>query len=71
MNITHILLKIQVHNIIQIHNNVMWDSQYSMEHSPHSDYGGILCIILSLSQNIVMDLNNVFLDSRTECDKIC
>ena len=22
MNITHILLKIQVHNIIQIHNNV-------------------------------------------------
>ena len=24
------------HNIIHIHNNVMWDSQYSIEYSPHS-----------------------------------
>ena len=25
------------HNIIQIHNNVMWDQQYFTEYSSHSD----------------------------------
>ena len=38
--LTHQLLKqIKIylsHNIIQIHNNVMWDWQYFIEYSPHS-----------------------------------
>ena len=26
---------LEQHNIIQIHNNVMWDSQYYAEYVPH------------------------------------
>jgi hypothetical protein len=48
------------HNIIQIHNSVLWDWQYSVEYAPHSDWmWGILHTILLVPQNIVMDLNNV------------
>ena len=49
-----------IHNIIQIHNSVLWDQQYSTEYSKHS--GRILeysVEILSGPQNTVMDLNNV------------
>ncbi len=54
--------KVDSHNIIQIHNNVMRDSQCSMEYSSHSDWmWGIFCRLLSVPQYIVMDLNNVML----------
>ena len=39
----------EVHNIIQIHNNVLWDWQYFVEYSL---YG-------MMDMNIVMDLSNV------------
>ena len=42
-----------VHNIIQIHNNVMWNILIFNLNM------GIFCIILSIPHNIVMDLNNV------------
>ena len=32
-----ILMSLRLHNIIQIHNNVLWDWQYSTEYSPHSN----------------------------------
>jgi hypothetical protein len=36
------------------------DRQYSMEYSTHSvGMWGIFCIILSISQDVVKDLNNV------------
>jgi hypothetical protein len=48
------------HNIIQIHNNVMWDWQYSTWYLDGMwEYHGIFCGILSVSHNIVMDLNYV------------
>jgi hypothetical protein len=47
------------HNIIQIHNNVSWDWQYSMEYSPYSIYMWEFLWILSVPHNVVMDLNNV------------
>ena len=47
------------HNIIQIHNNVLWDWWNSAEYSPHSIWmWGMFRIILSVPQDIVMDLNN-------------
>ena len=46
-------------NIIQIHNSVMWDLQYSKEYS-HSNFNvGKYHRILLVTHNIVMDLNNV------------
>ena len=54
-----------IHNIIHVHNNVMWDGQYYAKYSSHSVWmWGILCIILSVPHNIVMDLNNVMLHWR-------
>ena len=48
------------HNIIQIHNNVLWDWQYSMEYSSYfSPNVGIFHEILAVPHNIVMDLNNI------------
>ena len=45
-----------------IHNNVLWDRQYSSEYShiqtEHEKSLEILCGILSIPLNIVMDLNN-------------
>ena len=47
------------HNIIQIHSNVMWDSQCSIKYpwifSTFSLNIGNFCGILSVPQNIVMD----------------
>ena len=39
---------LKVHNIIQIHNNVMWDWQYYVECSSHHEWRGIFHIILSV-----------------------
>ena len=48
------------YNIIQIHNNVMWDWEYFAEYSSHCDrMYRIFFIILLVPQNIVMDLNDV------------
>ena len=48
------------HNIIHIHNNVMRDWRYSTKYSLHSVWmWGILCKILSVPQNIVMNMNSV------------
>ena len=48
------------HNMIQIHNNVLWDWQYYVEYSLHSIWiWRILCRITSIPNNIVKDLNNV------------
>ena len=63
-DIEFLILKWGLHNIVQIHNNVIWDWQYSTKHSPHSvecsDWiWKILCGILSVPRNIVMNLNNV------------
>lgn len=41
------------HNIIQIHNKLLWDSQHFTE------YYWTFHEILTVTQNIVMDLNNV------------
>ena len=47
-------------NIIQIHNNVLWDWQSSVEYSPYLVWmWRIFHRILSVPHNIVMDLNNV------------
>ena len=58
----HVLLepKTSHHNIIHIHNNVMWDRQHPTKYSPHVDYiWKIFREILSNPQNVVVDLNNV------------
>ena len=47
---TYLIMKYQ-HNIIQVHNNVMWDWMW--------EYLGIICGILLVPHNIVMDMNNV------------
>jgi hypothetical protein len=53
---------LHIHNTIEIHNNVMWDWYYFIEYSTHLDWmWGIFCRRLSVSHNIVMDLNNVML----------
>ena len=55
--------QVNQHNIIQIHDNVLWDLQHSTKYSwifPHSYWmWGILCRILSVLRNVIMDLNNV------------
>jgi hypothetical protein len=52
-----------IHNIIQVHNNVLWDLQYSTSYSQHSDqvweYPQILPRIMSVPQKIVMNMNDV------------
>ena len=54
--------QIPSHNIIHIHNIVLWDWQYYAKNSPHLDWmWRIFYIIFSVPQNIVMDLNNVML----------
>jgi hypothetical protein len=48
------------HNIIQIHNKVLWDWQYFADYSSHSDWMWVIfCKILSVPQNTVMNLNIV------------
>ena len=48
------------HNIIEIHSSVLWDWHYSAKYSSHSVWvGGIFHWIMSVPQNIAMDLNNV------------
>jgi hypothetical protein len=42
---------VALHNIIHIHNNVMWDREYFTEYIPHSR-------ILLVPHNDNMDLNN-------------
>ena len=55
------------HNIIQIHNNVMWDWQNYEEYSAHSIWmGGIFPMILPIPQNTVMDINNGMVKERTQ-----
>ena len=53
----------KLYNIIQIHNNVLWDWQYFMEYFyvlfECGECSGISSVILSVPLNIVMDLNNV------------
>ena len=34
--LSFILERGREHNIIKIHNNVLWDRQYYMEYTPHS-----------------------------------
>ena len=56
------LILIVFHSIIQIDNNVQWDSYYSTEHSSHSiGMWGIFCKVLSVSQSVVMDLKKITL----------
>ena len=62
---------ISFHNIIKIHNNVLWDWNYSTKHSQISThsvwmwkYLEMFCEILLVPHNIVMDMNNVILDRR-------
>ena len=44
-----------IHNIIQIHNNIKWDWQYYTEYSPYSNWmWRIFYIIMSVPQNTVM-----------------
>ena len=51
-----------IHNIIQFHNNVMWDWQYSTKYSSYSYLiWEMFYIILSVQCSIVMDMNNVML----------
>jgi hypothetical protein len=48
------------HNIIQIHNNVMWEWHYYTKYSSHSDWmWEIFYKRMSVTHNIVMELNNV------------
>ena len=55
---------LEQHNIIQIHNNVMWDSQYYAEYVPHLVWmWGIYYRIMSIPHNTVMDMNNVMKDT--------
>ena len=52
-----------MHNIIQIHNNVMWDRQYFIKYSSNSQkckkYSKLFHEILSIPQNTVIDMTNV------------
>ena len=52
------------HDIIQIHNSVMWDWQYSTEHSIYSIWmhGEIFYMIMLVAENIVVHLNNIMHD---------
>ena len=55
-----------IHNITHNLNNVMWDWQYYVKYSSHLAWiWGIFHIILSVPQNIVLDLNNVCHHSYT------
>lgn len=48
------------HDIIQIHNILLQNQQYSEEYFSHSVWmWGILYRILSVPQNTIMDMNNV------------
>ena len=56
------LIEISEHNIIQIHNNVLWDSRYFTEYfSNYIWMWGTFYEVLLVPQNIVMNLNNVML----------
>ena len=48
------------HNIVHIHNSMLWNWQLSTEYSPHSNWmWRIFYIIILVPCNTVMDLNNV------------
>ena len=48
------------HNSVQIHSNVLGDWHYSTNYSPYSIWvWGIFRGIMSVPQNIVMNMNNV------------
>jgi hypothetical protein len=51
------------HNIIQIHDNVMWTDNitWNISHieSECREYMGMFCEILLVLQNIFMDMSNV------------
>ena len=50
-----------VHNIIQIHNNIMWDRQYFVEYFPYSDWiWELFCKILSWIKIILYELFVVY-----------
>ena len=50
------------HNIIHIRNNVVRDWHYYAKYSTHSNWmRGILCIILLVPHNTIVDLNNVMM----------
>ena len=58
----------QLRNIIQIHNSVLWDGKYSIEHScifPTSslDVGEYLCGIVLVPCHIAMNLSNVMFEA--------
>ena len=58
----------QLRNVIQIHNSVLWDGKYSIEHScifPTSslDVGEYLCGIVLVSCHIAMNLSNVMFEA--------
>ena len=59
----HYLVTVARHNIIQIHNNAIWDWQFFTRYSrkfSHSNWmWRIFCGVLSIPRNIVMDLNDV------------
>ena len=54
------LCSLLIHNIIRIHNNVLWDYQYYVNIFPIFSLNvGLFYKLLSIPQNIVMDMNNV------------
>ena len=58
-NLEHSLGK-RWHNLIKIHNNVLWDWKYFAKYSSHSPLNKrIFHRIMSIPQNIVMDMNNI------------
>ena len=49
----------RLHNIIQIHNNVLWDWQYYAKYSTYSYWmWELFCMTLSDPRKIVMNMNN-------------
>lgn len=62
----HFLWSFDIHNIIQIHSNVLWDSHYYVGYST-IPYGiwGIIHGIMSVPQHLVMDLKCSPLEVRS------
>ena len=56
---THLKAVNHIYITIQFHNNVMWDCNFFL--TKYSSYSlciwGIVCLILSVPQNTIMDLN--------------
>ena len=53
--------KVKFHNIIQIHNNVLWDWQYSTRYYRMWEIYGNILWNFPTPHKIVMDLNNVMI----------